>query len=129
MNLFTYLESLPASRLAQLYESSWTCQAVLRSLPPIGKAYVMRLLLVDQAIPAGPLMMTGTPVQTQPHAADVLASWVQPQHQAKHTTAMKKLQALQVLQTVDNASFLLNPLFASQLRDAITGGYALLAAH
>lgn len=52
MNLFTYLESLPASRLAQLYESSWTCQAVLRSLPPIAKAYVMRLLLVDQAVSA-----------------------------------------------------------------------------
>ena len=37
---------------------------------------------------------------------------------------MKKLKALQVLQTADDASFLLNPLFASQLRAAITGGYA-----
>ncbi len=53
MNLITYLESLPPERLAQLYESSWTCQAVLRSLPPIAKLYVMRLLLVQQPISAG----------------------------------------------------------------------------
>lgn len=53
MDLVSYLEDLPPDRLARLYDSPYTCQAVLRSLPPLAKQYVMRLLFLDAGIPEG----------------------------------------------------------------------------
>jgi len=32
-----YMATLPAAKMDQLYDSVWTCQAVLRSLPPLAK--------------------------------------------------------------------------------------------
>ena len=47
MDLASYLASLPRPQLDALYESPWTCRAVLRSLPPLAKQYVLRMLLLD----------------------------------------------------------------------------------
>lgn len=51
LNLVTYLEELPPIKLSKIYTSQWTCQAVLRSLPPLAKQYVLRLLFVSTAAP------------------------------------------------------------------------------
>ena len=42
-----YLETLPQAALARLYTSIWTCKAVFRGLPPLGKLYALRLLFLD----------------------------------------------------------------------------------
>ena len=52
MNFATYAESLPGTVLDQLYQSLYVCQAILHSLPPLAKQYVVRMLHVG-AIPAG----------------------------------------------------------------------------
>lgn len=47
MDLASYLATLPRPKLDALYENPWTCRAVLRSLPPLAKQYVMRMLLLE----------------------------------------------------------------------------------
>ena len=37
MDFSQFVSALPATDLSQLYDSPWTCQAVLRSLPPISE--------------------------------------------------------------------------------------------
>ena len=52
-----YVASLPPAKVDALYgESRWTCAALLRALPPLGKHLVLRLLHVDEAFtPGAPL--------------------------------------------------------------------------
>lgn len=52
-DLIFYLEHLPPLKLAGLYDSPFTCQAVLRSLPPLARQYVLRLLSLDAGVPEG----------------------------------------------------------------------------
>lgn len=127
MNLVTYLEGLPALTLARLYESHWTCQAVLRSLPPLAKQYILRLLFVDK-----------------PLSLELLQSWAEPGSASKHEVAIDKLLGLQLLQRVhagmvaaggmeglgagtalqglaDGRLVVMNPNFKQQLRSAVTG--------
>ena len=49
----TYLADLPPARCDELYESPWTCRAVLRAVLPMAKQYVLRLLHVEEAVPVG----------------------------------------------------------------------------
>lgn len=51
MDFVTYLEALPPISISKLYSSEWTCQAVLRGLPPLAKQYVVRMLWADGPIP------------------------------------------------------------------------------
>ena len=125
MDLVSYLEDLPTERLGSLYDSPYTCQAVLRSLPPLGKQYVLRMLFLDAGIPEGAPRMkwprgrrgeatciaARAPPATQPAAqcapaapplrypahTGVVASWVQPSAESKHNAALSKLQRLQIL--------------------------------
>ena len=53
MELAAYLVALPRDTLDALYESRWTCLAVLRSLPPLGSQYLLRMLLVDAPVTQG----------------------------------------------------------------------------
>ena len=53
MDLLGYLQGLAPVKLARLYDSAFTCQAVLSSLPPLAKQYVLRLLYVDGGVPQG----------------------------------------------------------------------------
>ncbi len=49
-----YVASLPAAKVDALYGGSrWTCAALLRALPPLGKQLVLRLLHVDAPLSAG----------------------------------------------------------------------------
>lgn len=52
MNFAAYAESLPGTVLDQLYQSIYVCQAILHSLPPLAKQYVVRLLHTGP-VPAG----------------------------------------------------------------------------
>ncbi len=53
MDLATYLEGLPEAQQDALYDSPWTCRALLRALTPLGRLYVMRLLLPHAPVPQG----------------------------------------------------------------------------
>ncbi len=49
-----YLASLPAAKVDALYGGSrWTCAALLRALPPLGKQCVLRLLHLDGPLTVG----------------------------------------------------------------------------
>lgn len=48
-----FLDDLESEQRTRLYQSSWTCQAVFRSLPPLAKAFVLDLLLTDRPVPHG----------------------------------------------------------------------------
>lgn len=52
MDFVYWLEALPAATVGKLYGSQWACQAVLRSLPPLAKQYVARMLFVETPIPS-----------------------------------------------------------------------------
>ena len=52
MDFVFWLEALPAATVGKLYGSQWACQAVLRSLPPLAKQYVARMLFVETPIPS-----------------------------------------------------------------------------
>ncbi|KAK9806388.1 hypothetical protein WJX72_012519 [[Myrmecia] bisecta] len=108
MNLSLYLESLPPIMLSSLYESHYTCQAVLRTLPPVAKQYVLRLLYIDAPISEG-----------------MLDSWPSAHSGTKHSVALDKLLRLQVLlqnkgQTGEDL-VRLNPAFQHHIRMAVTG--------
>ena len=73
MNFSGYAESLPGTVLEQLYQSLYVCQAILHSLPPLAKQYVVRMLHAH-AIPAGeqfiawPCCLSMAPSQSIPFA-------------------------------------------------------------
>ncbi|GBG87119.1 hypothetical protein CBR_g44575 [Chara braunii] len=112
MDFMDYLASLPAGKLDGLYESLWTCQAVLRSLPPLGKLYVLRLLHVEQAV-----------------GGKSLSDWAKPDAGSKHAFAVERLQRMRVLLETrertgkkEVVSYLLNPAFQTNLRQALCVG-------
>ena len=53
VNVVSYLEGLAWDVRDLLFQSPWTCQAVLRSLSPLAKQYVLRLLWIDQPVSKG----------------------------------------------------------------------------
>lgn len=105
MSFMDYLASLPAIQLDRLYESHWTCQAVLRSLPPLAKQYVLRLVLVEAAV----------------GAAD-MESWVKAGARSQHLAAIERMEQLRVLLKEKSASFRLNPELQRQLQRALIAG-------
>eukprot|EP01104_Vermistella_antarctica_P015791 TRINITY_DN5253_c0_g1_i1.p1 TRINITY_DN5253_c0_g1~~TRINITY_DN5253_c0_g1_i1.p1 ORF type:complete len:487 (-),score=71.72 TRINITY_DN5253_c0_g1_i1:124-1584(-) len=75
--LVQYLHSLPPDTSLELYASPWTSQAIFRTLPPLAKQYVLRLLYIDEAI-----------------TADTLRSWASVDATAKHQHAVESLVQL-----------------------------------
>ncbi|GJP34082.1 hypothetical protein CLOM_g18549 [Closterium sp. NIES-68] len=114
-----YLASLPAAQLDRLYSSLYTCQAVLRSLPPLAKQYVLRLLFLTDPVPAA-----------------LVADWPKPEAQSKHKASLDRLQQLRLLLACSEtgslsaasaaaaapAAYRLNPTFQQQLQHALTSG-------
>ncbi|KAL0448758.1 UNVERIFIED_CONTAM: General transcription and DNA repair factor IIH subunit TFB2 [Sesamum latifolium] len=72
--------SLPAMKLDKLYENSFICEAILRSLPPLAKKYVLQLLYID-----GPV------------TAKWLEEWVLADGNSKHRVAVDRLIQLRIL--------------------------------
>mmetsp|Transcript_4214 Transcript_4214/g.11879 ORF Transcript_4214/g.11879 Transcript_4214/m.11879 type:complete len:451 (+) Transcript_4214:289-1641(+) len=106
VNLVSYLEELPPVKLAKIYGSHWTCQAVLRSLPPLAKQYVLRLLFINTGI-----------------SENIVNSWAQSSARAKHDTAVDALQRLQVLRKQmdrsGNVLYSLHGSFQEKLQEAL----------
>eukprot|EP00250_Pteridium_aquilinum_P011836 c20340_g1_i1 orf=78-1457(+) len=101
--------NLPAVNVDNLYESHWTCQAVFRSLPPLAKMYVLRLLYIDTVV-----------------TSKIMDEWILPDYQTKHRVAIDKLEQLRVLLLASEGkkeqNYKLNPKFQKQLRQALTSG-------
>ncbi|KAK3233904.1 hypothetical protein CYMTET_55819 [Cymbomonas tetramitiformis] len=108
-SFINYLETLPPIKIDKLYESHWTCQAVFRSLPPVAKQYVLRLLYVDHGFPES-----------------TFKSWIAKKSISKHDAALASLARLRILvssdrQTSPESTYKLHPSFQQQLRHGIAG--------
>jgi len=53
INVVSYVEGLEGSVRDLLFRSPWTCQAVMRSLSPLAKQYVLRLLWIQRPVTQG----------------------------------------------------------------------------
>lgn len=56
-DLYTFLVDQPEIVLKRLYEQPLTCLAVFRTLPPLGKLYVQRLLFITAPVPKGDVLL------------------------------------------------------------------------
>ncbi|KAM0942271.1 putative transcription factor TFIIH subunit p52/Tfb2 [Dioscorea sansibarensis] len=112
-NFMDMVAALPAMKLDQLYDSSFICEAVLRSLPPLAKKYVLQLLFID------------TPV-----TAKSIEEWVLSDGISKHKVAIDRLLQLRVfIEVIDRkkeASYKLNPKFQSNMQRYLVHGYLTL---
>ncbi|KAL2619942.1 hypothetical protein R1flu_000147 [Riccia fluitans] len=109
-NFMEMVAALPAAKLDDLYESPWTCQAVVRSLPPLAKQYVLRLLFVEAAV-----------------SSKSMQDWALTDALNKHRVAIDKLEQLRVLidasERKKGDSYKLNPKLQKQLQEVLrTGG-------
>ncbi|XP_075474231.1 LOW QUALITY PROTEIN: general transcription and DNA repair factor IIH subunit TFB2 [Primulina tabacum] len=111
-NFMDMVASLPAIKLDRLYENSFICEAILRSLPPLAKKYVLQLLYVDAAV-----------------SAKLLEEWVLADGISKHKVAIDRLIQLRVLtETLDRkkeATYRFNPTFRTNLQKHIVHGGVL----
>lgn len=101
--------SLPATKLDKLYDNTFICEAVLRSLPPLAKKYVLQLLFIED-----------------PVTAKSLEEWVLPDGFSKHRVAIDRLIQLRVfVETLDrkkDSNFRLNLKFQNNLQKYIVHG-------
>ncbi|KAL3681904.1 hypothetical protein R1sor_024860 [Riccia sorocarpa] len=109
-NFMEMVAALPAAKLDDLYESPWTCQAVVRSLPPLAKQYVLRLLFVEAAV-----------------SSKSIQQWALTDALNKHKVAVDKLEQLRVLidasERKKEVAYKLNPKLQKQLQEVLrTGG-------
>ncbi|KAL5708948.1 RNA polymerase II transcription factor B 52 kDa subunit [Ranunculus cassubicifolius] len=108
-NFMDMVASLPAVKLDKLYDNTFICEAVLRSLPPLAKKYVLQLLYIDV-----------------PVTAKSLEEWVLPNGYSKHRVAIDRLLQLRVfLETIDrkkDSSYRINPKFQSNLQKYLSHG-------
>ena len=96
MEFSRYLKGLPSEQLTVLYQSPWTCLAVLRSLPSLPQQVALRLLFVDKPI-----------------SDSLLRSFIKSQYAEKCSNSLQMLEELQVVQKVDGNSWQLEPTFRS----------------
>ncbi|KAG2490638.1 hypothetical protein HYH03_011029 [Edaphochlamys debaryana] len=80
MDFTAYISGLTPDKRTRLYRSPWTCLAVFRNLPPLARAYVMRLLFLPGTFPA-----------------DYVDSWCRPSAASAHKAALTALTGLDVL--------------------------------
>ncbi|KAL7105747.1 hypothetical protein ACP275_07G064200 [Erythranthe tilingii] len=111
-NFMDMVASLPAFKLDKLYENSFICEAILRSLPPLAKKYVLQMLYIE-----GPV------------SAKWLEEWVLPDGVSKHKVAVDRLIQLRIFtETIERkkeTTYLLNPTFQSNLQKHIVHGGVL----
>jgi hypothetical protein len=80
-SIITYFQSLSKEKLNQLYQDVFACLAVFRLLPSLAKQYILRLLLIEEAVPRS-----------------LLDSWIQSQAQQLHQQALDKLFELHIFE-------------------------------
>ncbi|KHN10014.1 General transcription factor IIH subunit 4 [Glycine soja] len=111
-NFMDMVASMPAMKLDKLYENGFICEAILRSLPPLAKKYVIQMLHIDV-----------------PVAAKLLEEWVLPGGVSKHRVAIDRLVQLRVfLEAVDRKNektYKVNPTFQRSLQKLLVQGGTL----
>ena len=110
MDFSAYLTTLPPDQLTHLYDGPWTCQAVLRSLPPLHQQLVLRLVFL------------AAPVPSSQFEAGVSAA-----ASADFVSAVTSLTALRVLKPrgPGSQSYALTPEFQSRLQQSILNPVSL----
>ena len=115
--LLRYFSALPRAAIDRLYSDGWTCQGLLRALPPLARQYVLRLACAQGQLPAR-----------------VVHGWAQQSREAhaKHSHALEVLRRLNIVQEVRagdgdaaTASFRLHDGFAVQLLESLCVGGVL----
>ncbi|KAL6992589.1 RNA polymerase II transcription factor B 52 kDa subunit [Sarracenia purpurea var. burkii] len=111
-NFMDMVASLSAIKLDKLYDNAFICEAILRSLPPLAKKYVLQMLYID------------VPVSTK-----LMEEWVLADGLSKHNVAIDRLIQLRVLiKTVDRkkeVTYKLNPTFQVNLQKHVAHGGVL----
>ncbi|CAG9463843.1 unnamed protein product [Pedinophyceae sp. YPF-701] len=124
-----FLEQLPAAQLERLYASRWTSQAVLRSLPPLAKQYVIRLVQLCRKAGGGredvsmATLTAWRPFTSDPTIADAEATI------REHKQAIERLRRLQIItvqselqQKEHQISVTINARLLANLRLAMLSG-------
>ncbi|WOK92805.1 RNA polymerase II transcription factor B subunit 2 isoform X4 [Canna indica] len=108
-NFMDMVAALPAMKLDKLYESAFICEAVLRSLPPMAKRYVLQMLYIDS-----------------PVTAKSMEEWLLPDGFSKHKVAIDRLLQLRVFVEVNDrkkeTSYKINPKFQSNIQKHLVDG-------
>ncbi|XP_068639811.1 general transcription and DNA repair factor IIH subunit TFB2 isoform X2 [Aristolochia californica] len=111
-NFMDMVAALPAMKLDKLYDNAFICEAVLRSLPPLAKMYVMQMLYIDV-----------------PVTAKSLKERVLPDGFSKHKVAIDRLLQLRIfVESIDRkkeTSYGLNPKFQGNLQKYLVYGGSL----
>ncbi|OAY83767.1 General transcription factor IIH subunit 4 [Ananas comosus] len=111
-NFMDLVAALPAAKLDKLYDSVFICEAVLRSLPPLAKKYVLQMLFIDF-----------------PVMAKSMEEWVLADGLSKHKVAIDRLLQLRVIHEVSErkkeTSYRMNPKFQKNLQQYLTHGGTL----
>ncbi|XP_042499165.1 general transcription and DNA repair factor IIH subunit TFB2 isoform X2 [Macadamia integrifolia] len=107
-NFMDMVAALPTLKLDKLYDNAFICEAVLRSLPPLAKKYVLQMLYIDVPI-----------------TAKLMEEWVLVEGLSKHKNAIDRLIQLRVFLETDRkkeTSYVLNPKFQSNLQKYLMYG-------
>ncbi|KAF5728672.1 general transcription factor IIH subunit 4 [Tripterygium wilfordii] len=111
-NFMDMVASLPAMKLAKLYENEFICEAILRSLPPLAKKYVLQMLYLEV-----------------PVTGKMLEEWVLAEGFSKHKVAIDRLIQLRVFTETDDrkkeTTYRLNPKFQTNLQKHLVHGGVL----
>lgn len=132
MDLIDYVASLPPIKISRLYENPFTCLAILRSLPPMAKQYVFRVIFVEDDVPQCKFTrsdgLNDHMCSLQPRSlAAIVSSWALPAAHGKHCAALETLTRLQVFSeppktTAPEPAYCLNKAFSQHVRGALCSG-------
>ena len=106
-DLYGYLLTLSSEVLNGLYDHPFTCLAVFRGLPEIGKHYVMRTLFTNQPLPE-----------------QVINVWCKKEFQDDHKAAVDRMCGLRIWNKVlqPTVRYEMNRYFQQNLRIGLCGG-------
>ncbi|KAB2601192.1 general transcription factor IIH subunit 4 [Pyrus ussuriensis x Pyrus communis] len=111
-NFMDMVAALPSMKLDKLYENAFICEAILRSLPPLAKKYVLQMLSIEV-----------------PVTAKSMEEWVLPDGVSKHRVAIDRLLQLRIFtETVGRkreATYTFNPIFQTNLKKLLVHGVVL----
>ncbi|XP_073106070.1 general transcription and DNA repair factor IIH subunit TFB2-like isoform X6 [Elaeis guineensis] len=111
-NFMDMVAALPAMKLDKLYGSTFICEAVLRSLPPLAKKYVLQMLFVDS-----------------PVTAKSMEEWLLADGYSKHKVSIDRLLQLRVFLEVNDrkkeTSYKMNTKFQSNMQKYLVFGGTL----
>ncbi|XP_048447070.1 general transcription and DNA repair factor IIH subunit TFB2-like [Pyrus x bretschneideri] len=111
-NFMDMVAALPSMKLDKLYENAFICEAILRSLPPLAKKYVLQMLSIEV-----------------PVTAKSMEEWVLPDGVSKHRVAIDRLIQLRIFtETVGRkreATYTFNPIFQTNLKKLLVHGVVL----